>query len=64
MNILKTIFFGISAGGENIIDKQPGFRSYYPENQVEFNSWSYLMKVGSRVEKNTKISPWYKERQS
>jgi len=62
MSIIKHIVFGISAKGDNIIDRQPGFRTYYPESQVEFNSWSYLLKVGSRVQKNNQISPWYKDR--
>jgi hypothetical protein len=62
MNTIKTILFGISATGDNIIDRQPGFRTYYPQSQIEFNSWTYFLKVGSRVEKNNKINPWYIDR--
>ena len=62
METIKIILFGISATGDNIIDRQPGFRTYYPQNQVSFNSWSYFLKVGSRVQKNSKINPWYRDR--
>jgi len=62
MNTIKTILFGVPAVGENIIDRQPRFRSFYPENQVEFNSWSYFLRVGSRVQKNNQVNPWYKDR--
>ena len=62
MNTIKTILFGVPATGDNIIDRQPSFKSYYPQNQVEFNSWSYFLKVGSRVQKNNQFNPWYKDR--
>lgn len=62
MNTIKNILFGVPAMGENIINRQPGFRTYYPANQVEFNSWSYLLKVGSRVQRNNQVNPWYKDR--
>jgi hypothetical protein len=62
MDTLKHAIFGIPATGENIIDRQPGFRTYYPDSQVEFNTWSYILKVGSRVKKNDQVNPWYKNR--
>jgi len=62
MNIIKHSIFGISAKGDNIIDKHPSFKTYYPESQIEFNSWSFLYKVGSRIQKNSKVNPWYKDR--
>jgi hypothetical protein len=62
MSTIKHIIFGISAKGDNIINTQPGFRTYYPESEIEFNTWSYLNKVGSRIQKNNSINPWYKDR--
>jgi len=62
MNTLKTIIFGVTAKGDNIIDRQPKFSTCHPESQVEFNSLSYLFKVGSRIQKNNQFNPWYKDR--
>jgi hypothetical protein len=62
MNTIKSIIFGIPAVGENIIDRQPGFKTYNPGFQVEFNTWSFLNKVGSRLQKNSRVNPWYKDR--
>jgi hypothetical protein len=62
MKKIKAILFGIPATGDNIINQQPNFRSYFPKDQIEFNSWTYYLKVGSRVKKNNQINPWYKDR--
>lgn len=62
MNTIKSFIFGIPARGENVISKQPSFRTYNPNSEIEFNTWSYLLKVGSRVQKNNSINPWYKDR--
>lgn len=62
MNAIKHIIFGITAKGDNVIDKQPGFRTSYPDVRLEFNSWSSSLRVGSRVQKNDLINPWYRDR--
>jgi hypothetical protein len=62
MKKIKSFIFGIPATGDNIIDRCPNVKSYFPTRELEFNSWAYLLKVGSRVQKNIQINPWYKDR--
>jgi hypothetical protein len=59
---IKTLIFGIPATGENVINRQPMFKTYDPNHSVDFNQWSYSLRVGSRVKKGTAINPWYKDR--
>jgi hypothetical protein len=52
MSKIKHIIFGEPRStGENIIDKEPSFKTCQPDERINFNDWAKNLNVSSRVDK-------------